>query len=374
MAEKETRKVLVVDDEETLTWSMTKTLAKDRDKYELISTNTGTEALQTLQKSRIDVVVTDIRMPDINGLDLLSKIREEYPWTKVIIMTAYGSPEVQEEATKRGSYHYIEKPFEISDIRNIILKALEEERGGFVGQVLDLQLVDVIQMGCLGRFSMSIAVSRGDEEGMIYFRNGEIVHAKIGDLEGEEALYTMLSWKDGRFISQMGVPIPKETITDRWEHLLLEGMRRRDESTVTEDRDSSVLLQEVEKAFEDLDKEIETKELLERLLKMLASINGYEKGMWVNEKGRVLTINDQDFNEKDALIPSLLSTMAARLEKSVGNHQLLRINLGHKNNQSIIMRYNYLFLMVTLLNNTTADEFYSRARNILEQKPTKFQV
>ncbi|RLB04761.1 MAG: hypothetical protein DRG50_08345 [Deltaproteobacteria bacterium] len=371
MRGKETKKVLVVDDEETLTWSMTKTLAKDKDKYELIIANTGKEALQAMQEDHIDVVVTDVRMPDINGLELLTKIREKYPWTKVIIMTAYGSSEVQKEATKRGSYYYIEKPFEISDIRALILKALEEKKGGFVGQVLDLQLVDIIQMGCLGRFTMSLAVSRGDEEGLIYFKNGEIVHAEIGDLEGEEALYTMLGWKEGRFTSQMGITAPKETITDRWEHLLLEGMRRRDEVDVPEGRDSSILLQEVERAFEDLDKEIEMKESLEKVLRLLASIEGYKKGMWVDDKGRILAIDERGLAPTDTVIPLLMYTMATRLGKVLGNTLPLRVNLGYRNNQTIIMGYNHLFLMVVLRERTTADEFYYAARNVLERGLSK---
>jgi len=188
MALKTTNKVLIVDDEETLTWSMTKTLAKDKGKYDLVTANTGSEALNLLKQDPIDVVVTDIKMPDINGLELLSMIRKQYPSTKVIIITAYGSPEVHKEATRRGSYFYLEKPFEISDLRTLILKALEEKRGGFVGQVVDLQLVDIIQMGCLGRFTMSLSVSKNNEEGLIYFKNGEIAHAELGDLEGKEAL------------------------------------------------------------------------------------------------------------------------------------------------------------------------------------------
>ncbi|MBW2040262.1 MAG: response regulator [Deltaproteobacteria bacterium] len=372
MAGKDTKRVLVVDDEETLTWSMTKTLAKDKEKYELIIANTGREALQALQKYHIDVVVTDIKMPDINGLDLLLKIREEYPLTKVLIMTAYGSPEVQKEATKRGSYYYIEKPFEISDIRGLILKALEEKRGGFAGQLLDLQLVDIIQMGCLGRFTMSLTVFRSGEAGLIYFKNGEIVHAEIGNLEGEEALYTMLGWKEGRFTSQMGISAPKETITNRWEHLLLEGMKRSDEVAITKNKDSSVLLQEVEEAFEDLGKEIEVKESLERVLRMLTSIDGYEKGICVDDKGRILTSDDHDFTEKDALVPLLMFTVGARLGKALGDTQPVRVNLGHKNNQSIIMRYNHLFLMVVLCERTAADEFYLAARNILERRLSRF--
>ena len=374
MAPKATNKVLIVDDEETLTWSMTKTLAKDQGKYELVIANTGAEALKVLQKDPIDVVVTDIRMPDISGLELLSTIRKQYPSTKVIIMTAYGSPEVHKEATRRGSYFYLEKPFEISDIRTIILKALEEKRGGFVGQVVDLQLIDIIQMGCLGRFTMSLAVSKGTEEGLIYFKNGEIAHAEVGDLEGKEALFSMLEWDEGRFDSQMGISPPKQTITDRWEHLLLEGTRRLDEAGTTETRDSTVLLQEVEKAFEDLDKEANRKALLESLLRILSSIDGFQKGIWVDVKGNVLTTDDKEFTEAEASIPILMFTMASRLSKSLGNAQSLRVTLGHKNNQIAIMQYNHLFLMIFLQGKTTADEFFLATRNILERRLSKVNI
>ena len=368
---KAARKVLVVDDEETLTWSMTKTLAKDTDQYEITIANTGVDALNILEKGPIDVVVTDIRMPDINGLDLLSRIREKYPSTKVIIMTAYGSPEVHREAARRGSYFYLEKPFEISEIRTLILKALEEKRGGFVGQVVDLQLVDIIQMACLGRFTMSLTITKGDEAGLIYFQNGEIAHAEVGDIEGKEALYIILDWHEGRFNSQMGIIPPKETITDRWEHLLLDGMRRKDEATAAEERDSTILLHEVEQAFEDLDKQAAIKESLERLLRILTNIEGFQKGIWVDTKGNVLTIDDRAFTESETFIPLLMSTMASRLDRYLGNSQPVRMNLGHKNSQTTIMRYNNLFLMVVLQGRTTADEFFSVARNVLERRLSK---
>jgi CheY-like chemotaxis protein len=374
MATKATNKVLIVDDEETLTWSMTKTLTKDKGKYDLVIANTGTEALSVLKQDPIDLVVTDIKMPDINGLELLSMIRKQYPSTKVIIMTAYGSPEVHKEATRRGSYFYLEKPFEISDLRTLILKALEEKRGGFVGQVVDLQLVDIIQMACLGRFTMSLSVSKNNEEGLIYFKNGEIAHAEVGDLEGKEALFTMLEWDEGRFDSQMGISPPKETITDRWEHLLLEGTRRLDETDTTEAPDSTVLLQEVEKAFEDLDKEASRKELLESLLKLLSSIDGFQKGIWVDVKGNIITTDEQTFTETETSLPILMFTMASRLGKSLEGTQSLRVTLGHKNNSITIMKYNNLFLMIFLKGKTTADEFFLATRNILERRLSKVTI
>ena len=78
---KNLKKVLIVDDEETLTWSMSKSLSKDRDKYEVIIANNGREALNQLKKNDIDLVISDIRMPDVNGLDLLVRVKKEFPQT-----------------------------------------------------------------------------------------------------------------------------------------------------------------------------------------------------------------------------------------------------------------------------------------------------
>lgn len=222
------KKVLIVDDEETLTWSMAKSLAKDKDKYEVLVANNGKEAINILNQHKIDLVISDIRMPDINGLDLLLKIRKEYPQTKVIIMTAYGSSEIHKEANKRGSLFYIEKPFEISDIRRIILDLIGKKKG-FQGKVIGLQLTDIIQMNCLSRLTTALIITRDGEKGIIYLNEGEIVHAECGEKKGTEAFYKILSWQEGEFVSNIGVLPPVQTIYQSWEHLLVEAMRRNDE-------------------------------------------------------------------------------------------------------------------------------------------------
>ena len=222
------KKVLIVDDEETLTWSMAKSLSKDRDKYEVMIANNGKEAFQLLKTNKIDLVISDIRMPDINGLDLLVMIKKEFPETKVIIMTAYGSADVQKEANQRGSLFYIEKPFEISDIRKIIIDLIGKRRG-FHGKVVGLQLTDIIQMNCLSRLTTALVVTRDGEKGVIYFNEGEVVHAECGDQKGTEAFYKILTWQDGEFVSNIGFIPPIQTIYQSWEHLLVEAMRRDDD-------------------------------------------------------------------------------------------------------------------------------------------------
>lgn len=224
------KKVLIVDDEETLTWSMARSLSRDKDKYEVIIANNGREALNLLKKNKIDLVISDIRMPDINGLDLLVKIKKEYPQTKVIIMTAYGSSDVQKEANRRGSLYYVEKPFEISDIRKIIIDLIGRKKG-FRGKVFGLQLTDIIQMNCLGRLTTALIITRNGEKGIIYLNEGEIIHAECGEQKGAEAFYRILSWQEGEFVSNIGATPPAQTIYQSWEHLLVEAMRRDDDKS-----------------------------------------------------------------------------------------------------------------------------------------------
>ncbi|NUM79915.1 response regulator [bacterium] len=224
------KKVLVVDDEEDLTWSISKNLAKDKDIYEIVCVNNGQEALNVLSQVPVDLVVSDIKMPGITGLDLLMKIKETYASTKVIIMTAFGSADVQKEATARGSLYYIEKPFEIEDLRTLINKALADKKG-FDGKVTDFQLSDLIQMNVLGRMVAALVVTKDKERGTIYFAEGNIVHAECGSVVGDEAFYKILSWEDGKFEFRKGERSDQESITRGWQSLLLEGMRRKDEVT-----------------------------------------------------------------------------------------------------------------------------------------------
>ncbi len=120
----EKKRILIVDDEEDLTWSISKRLAKDGDSLEIICTNSGSNALEMLSKYKVDLLVTDIRMPGISGLQLLNEVKVRYPRTPVIVMTAYGSIEVKKVLEHLGKTGYIEKPFEINELRKLIYSLL----------------------------------------------------------------------------------------------------------------------------------------------------------------------------------------------------------------------------------------------------------
>lgn len=121
------KSILIVDDEEDLTWSISKTLARHDKDFEVMCAHNGDEAIAVLARRPVDVVVSDIRMPGRDGLQLLREIQSSYPATKVIIMTAYGSHETRKQITARGGVLYLEKPFEIRLLRELIHEALTSD-------------------------------------------------------------------------------------------------------------------------------------------------------------------------------------------------------------------------------------------------------
>ena len=117
-------RVVVIDDEVNAA-SALETLLKE-DGYEVSRAHDGSSGLQLLEKSDPDVVLTDLRMPGMDGLQLLTRIKEIRPETMVILMTAYGSPDVIEKALKLGAYQVVMKPFEVTDIASVIRHASAE--------------------------------------------------------------------------------------------------------------------------------------------------------------------------------------------------------------------------------------------------------
>lgn len=116
-------KILIVDDELNMRLVLSAMLKKEG--YEVAPASDGREALQILKSSKIAVVVTDLKMPDIDGMELLNRISEQYPAVPVIMITAHGTVATAVEALKKGALDYITKPFDLDELKNVISKAMK---------------------------------------------------------------------------------------------------------------------------------------------------------------------------------------------------------------------------------------------------------
>ena len=117
------QKILVVDDEKSMCEFLEIMLKKDG--YDVKSTTSGEEALDLLDKNLYSMVLTDVKMPGVNGFEVLRKTKEVSPDTVVIMITAYGSPEGAVTAIKEGAYDYVTKPFRVEEVKLTIKKSLE---------------------------------------------------------------------------------------------------------------------------------------------------------------------------------------------------------------------------------------------------------
>lgn len=127
-------KILIAEDEDITRKHLIYALKKEG--YEVVGTSNGREALEQLEKECFDILITDVKMPEMSGLELLEKTRERYQNIEVLIITGFGSIDAAVEAMKKGAYEYITKPFNLDElilkVKNIYeRKTLKRENVAF---------------------------------------------------------------------------------------------------------------------------------------------------------------------------------------------------------------------------------------------------
>ncbi|MCL7489713.1 MAG: sigma-54 dependent transcriptional regulator [Desulfobulbaceae bacterium] len=119
-------KILVVDDEAVALQNLMHVLKKEG--YKVLGTQNSPEALELIAKERYDLVLTDLKMEKVDGMEILVRTKEHHPDTEVIMITGYATVKTAIEAMKEGAYHYIAKPFKLDEVRKVVKEALEKVR------------------------------------------------------------------------------------------------------------------------------------------------------------------------------------------------------------------------------------------------------
>src|SRR4030067_624820 len=117
-------KLLIIDDEKIALKNLVHAMKKEG--YEVAGTQSGFNALRLLEEQEFDVVLTDLRMEKVDGMQILKRCRELYPDTEVIMITAYASIDSAVETVKKGAYYYISKPIKLNDVRSVVKRGVEK--------------------------------------------------------------------------------------------------------------------------------------------------------------------------------------------------------------------------------------------------------
>lgn len=222
-----TRRVLLVDDEEALVWSLGSRLGKCRSHYSIVTANEGETALLELGREAVDLLVVDVRMPGMSGIDLVLAARSMTPDLPVIVMTAFKTVDVN-RIVGGTCTNFLEKPFEFDVFLDLVDRSLTPSRG-FSGAISVQTLPEVVQLYVLSNTSGVLSVRHDRNLGTLWFDRGMIIHATVGSAIGEDAFYEIMSWPTGEFSMGPMPTQPQRSIVADWQGLLLESCRRLDE-------------------------------------------------------------------------------------------------------------------------------------------------
>jgi ActR/RegA family two-component response regulator len=219
--------VLIVDDDAQLRKALTRAL--NAHGFDSDSAGGYGEALTCLDQKPYDVVITDLRMGDKDGLDLLMALRESPRPTRPILMSAYATARDSQRAFDLGAIRVLCKPFETRDVVEAIERAVDSSTA-FVGVVHGLSLIDMLQMFHYGRRSLSLEVL-GKTPGIVSIKDGEIVDARYGAESGELALRSILTLPAGSLRTR-SLSLSPTSIHRDFQNLLLDMLREVDEQSI----------------------------------------------------------------------------------------------------------------------------------------------
>src|ERR1043166_246494 len=196
------KSLLFVDDDAAILAVLNQVFSrKSQGSWEILTAQNHSEALAQLTRQVVDLVVLDVSMPVMDGVEFLRLLRRTHPSQQVVMLTANTSEEIRKTCLDLGASLYLKKPLAPEGFETIFtaLDALAQAapQAGFRGMMRQVGLQDVLQMECLGRKSSVLEVFTSAARGRIYIAEGNIVHAESGTLKGEVALYGLLALRGG---------------------------------------------------------------------------------------------------------------------------------------------------------------------------------
>lgn len=226
-------KVLLVDDDAALLETYRGLLAALPSEPEVFTAASGTRALSLLKAESFRLLICDLRMPKMDGLQVLSIVRRSYPELRTVVVTGVEDEQFRSRAYALGVDMFWLKPQTKQDME-MFMQCMEsllgrESNSGFRG-IQQKGLMDIIQMESLSQSSAVLRVTRGALVGRLWFQTGELIDAETEGARGEVAFQRILSWKSGTFESLPPEPSRERTINKPINALLLETAQAIDES------------------------------------------------------------------------------------------------------------------------------------------------
>jgi two-component system KDP operon response regulator KdpE len=220
------KNVLIVDDDQEFLAELTKTVQEGDEKFLIITASNGSEAIGVLDARPVDLVVTDLEMPDMKGHELLAHIANTRPGLPVIIFTSFDAAPSDERPADNGAFHYLEKSADTAMLRARFTEAL---RRSARGRIAGVSLPSFLQLLGYDKATCTLTVSHEDGKGAMFFRKGELIDATSPGSQGLEAAFEIIGWERPEIEISNVCARFKRVIQEPLGFILIESSRREDE-------------------------------------------------------------------------------------------------------------------------------------------------
>ncbi len=225
-------RILILDDDPVFLELYKEWLEQLPSKPEIKTSTSGARAMALLEAEPFRVLICDLKMPHMDGLQVLSIVRRRFPELRTVVMTGVSDEEFRSRAYALGVDLFWLKP-DTQQNMQMFLECLESLLGrdaenGFRG-IQNKSLMDILQMECLSQSSTVFRITRGSSVGKIWILNGDLIDAETEGARGEPAFRRILEWKSGTFETLPAEPERERTIVKSVNALLLETAQAMDE-------------------------------------------------------------------------------------------------------------------------------------------------
>jgi FixJ family two-component response regulator len=214
--------VLLIDDEDDLVWSLGRRLQRALQGVQVKSTTRAEVLLSARGSCPFDAVVTDIRMPNVSGLEVLIAARKKWPALPFAVMTAYPADFMRAVAPRAGALGYLEKPFELSALVRAVEGALAQASDpSFPAAAARNEAFDLLQVSLLSNLSGTLHLSQEGRAGAVWFDRGRVTHAACPGARGAAAFSELATWGSATFAFERDTRPSETTVVESPTELVL---------------------------------------------------------------------------------------------------------------------------------------------------------
>jgi len=352
--------ILIADDDPNTLQLLTDLLNSNG--FQVTAASSGAEALKIYEQETPDIVLADLVMPEMNGIQLLGELKKYDPLAKVVIITAYSDKDNVARAFRLGALEFLEKPLDPHFLVSKLQDLLAREDRALEGNLEMMSLASIIQINCEERNLAQLILNHQGKGGTIFFKEGEMTHAEAGDLSGDEAIYSLLSWDNGSFRLKIDAEPANRTIHKGWSGLLLEGMRRIDESTAGWSTEGEEEDADAEQEAEDTGNQIQL-----RMVKALTSIRDVQSALIYSLDGTVIAQDGSADPAVEAALGEFVQTKAELISGFMDAGLMERVVLSGSEKRVFIQSQDDNLIILSLAKRSSAETVWQSVQTIYKR-------